>query len=239
MFCLPERYIRNTRLNKELFQKFFTGNESKVFKEKVKSIFLYAQIEGEAIPNRIDETYNVQAILFLKIYLSDFNNISLISKTIQKNIKEPAVIIFLDSDENCILSFTLKRLNETDKTKIVVDYDIISKEFSLKFNSDFNENFHFLEFNEVISKKDKVSYYYELAIKAYIISNLKLYNNVSFLLNSKIWYNFEKTNVLFKNLKSIETLKNNLNHTDDIIEKMKINSEIKSTIGEIEKLNER
>ena len=68
----------------------------------------------------INDEYNYSAIGYMKISLKKDDKIDKISKIIQSNIPNPLVIVFEYDDKICI-STSLKRVNKSDNSKVVVD----------------------------------------------------------------------------------------------------------------------
>lgn len=86
----------------------------------------------------INEEYNYPAIGYMKISLKKDDKVDKISKIIQSNIPNPLVIVFEYDDKVCI-STSLKRVNKSDNSKVVVE-DINTTPWIDLYNIDENSN---------------------------------------------------------------------------------------------------
>lgn len=233
-FGLPQNYIKNKALGKSNFTK---GLESKVrerFDKAVKSITLKAQIEGEAIPSRIDSRVNAQAVMFVEARVKNIKDASAVASVIQNAAKPLVAVEIIDDSDDAVLNFALKRLNENDQTQVVIDDGITSPKYNTALKSVFkDEALQQLGYGAITNKNDKYAYYLELAVKCYLLSNPKLYDGISDLLSSKIWYNESKVKAMFEMLKTIEAKKREVARAEEITEQMQLNTEIKELIKEV------
>lgn len=72
MLSLPEKYKKDANIAKVTFVRGggLTGEDKKRFETAVKDIRLTYQIEGFDIPNLVNDDYNFQVIMFLRITLT-------------------------------------------------------------------------------------------------------------------------------------------------------------------------
>lgn len=234
MFNLPEKLKCHKPLNKDAFIKRIEGDDRKRYYEAVKSITLEAQISGEGIPSLINDKYNAQVIQFVKIRLNKIKDAALVAKAVQYEMKTPTVIILEDDEENSRLSFAMKRLSEVDKSQIVITGDVLTAEYNQRFGDAFSDSaVQYIAYDKILNKSNKMTYYQEMAAKAYILSNMQLFSGTQALLDSKVWYDAEKVAVLFDKLKHIEQLKKEVRQSVETAEQARLNGEIKRLIGEI------
>ena len=90
-----------------------------------------------------------------------------------------------------------------------------------------------LAFSALLNRTDKLSLYLEAFVKAFIVSNLKLFNNIELLFDGKVWYNKEAILGLFGNLRKLERLKAELKSQKLPGERARLNGEIKKVMGEL------
>jgi len=91
----------------------------------------------------------------------------------------------------------------------------------------------YMYFNVVINKNNKLGLYYEMLVKCYIITNRKSFNDISKLLESKIYYDFDKTIVFYKALKRYVYIQRTANQCIVMSEKIKYSNERKQIWDEI------
>lgn len=236
IFNLPNTYELNKRLNKETFVTHLQGKDVDRFKKAVKKITLISQLAGEDIPSVVNESYNIQAIMFLEVELETIKDSAFVVNAMQMAIKTPAFIELFDENKNAKCSFALKRLNQADNTQVVITHNILSEEYSLRFDSEFKDNFEkFVDYPKIINAKDKVTFAQEIFTKLYILSNSKLYVGVMDLLESKVWYNENKVSALIDNLVQLNGLKKQVDSETDMVSAIAIKQKIKTKIAEIKK----
>lgn len=237
MFNIPEKY----KVDKEFAIKTFIPKEikpanKKKLKQSLKKIVLEYQITGEDIPSIINDEYNCQVIAFFSIELEDIKKASFVANMLQEMMKPLTVIRLFDKTHE-VYSFAIKRLNKQDKQEIVLEETLLTPKISKmifdKTKVILNEQ---LDYETVINKADKLSYYKELFIKCYISINI---NTVSFakeIFDSKIWYNSDRAMEVYKSFKRINYLKSELNRSTSNTEKTKLISEQKQIIDNIKSI---
>lgn len=237
MLSLPDKYIKNNRIAlKPFLDTEMTSAEKRRFKDSVLDIHITYQIEGFDIPNLVNDEYNCQAIAFIQVKLDNLKNASFVSKIIQKFVKSYCVIQFVDNLEECY-SFAMKRLNKQDKTQIVIEDTYITGNIPTSFDNQKKTLFSlYIDYGTILNRDNKVAYYAEMMTKAFLIFNSEIYANSQILLDSKIWYSFDKTLTCFKLLNELKETKTEALKITVIAEKSKINKQIKSLINKLEEL---
>ena len=136
MLSLPEKYKKDANVSKATFVKGgnLTGADKKRFETSVKDIRLTYQIEGFDIPNLVNEDYNCQVIMFLKITLTELKQAAYVSSVVQKCINPLCVIEFTDGAEEQY-SFADKRLNRQNKKEIVIENEYLSAGISERYQN--------------------------------------------------------------------------------------------------------
>lgn len=230
MLGVPERYKIGKNFDKKTFlTPELTKQEKQRFKEEVKEITLTHQITGEEIPSLINSDYNYQAILYFDIKVDDLKSSTFIGETLQKIVKPPAVLRFLDNKGNYIYCFAFKRLNKIDPQQIVLD-DIIFTQRSSLFFPDENGRLleQYLAFDKILNTANKLTFYTEIITKAYLITYKHLWKGALKTLETKIFYDIEKMNEIRMLLRRVINLQSQLDKAVTLAEKASLNSEIKN-----------
>lgn len=159
----------------------------------------------------INEEYNYPAIGYMKVILKKDDKVDKISRIIQANIPSPLVIVF-EYDEKVCISTSLKRVNRSDNSKVVVD--------------DINMT-PWIELNNMDENSERF-------ISSISMSSLDYSNFYNFykMIDDKIY--------TFKNLEVVGEYKaddgRSIESTKEIIEKINAyNEELKKIVGEIKK----
>lgn len=151
-------------------------------------------------------------------------------------IKAPCVIRLYDN-KNEVYSFAIKRLNQNDKTEIVITDKFLSKIFSLIIPSIEKRNFlKELSYKNIKNNTDKLCFYIELYLKSYIIKNEKLYINIKSFLNKPIWYDKNKMLEVYYLLYELSKNKENIEKVNTNSEKIKFNQNIRDLISKLDKI---
>lgn len=240
MLALPREY----EVNKEFDIKTFittdlTQKERKRFREDVLTINLSYQITGEDIPSLINDEYNCQAILFFDVRLDKLKNANFVGNIMQRLVKPLCVIRFYDNSNFQIFCFCHKRLNLNDRTQVVIEGIVYSAPISMLFEDQTNILMReYVQFNRIKNRGNKLDFYLEMMIKAYIVSNFTLWSGMKALLDSRIWYNRDKMLTVFDKLKQVEQLKRERTTAITVAESSKINSKLKSLYAEFTEIIE-
>ena len=235
-FNLPKEYLKNKTLAKSNFMKSLPAKDRQRFDESVKGIFLDYQMEGENIPSIVNETYNVQVIMFINAKIDNIKNTAFIASIMQEKLKAFAIMIFTDNAENCVLSFALKRLSELDKNEIVITDRFLSETYNQTLSSQFGDDIHlYLAYDKILNRNNKYCFYFEVAAKCFILSNKYLYKDYLKIVNSKLWYNHDKAFKVYENFKQLDYKKRELKQVTEIQEQIRLNGDIKELIQELEK----
>ena len=219
---------------KDFIPKELKPADKKKIKDNVKNCTLSYQIIGEEIPSVINNENNVQAIQFYDFELVDIKKATFVANIYQNLIKSPCVLRLHDNSKE-IYSFALKRLSQTDSTQIVVTDTLVTNDFFTTIpSSDKKELENLLTLDNIISKQNKVTTYLEMYVKAYILTNDKVYaGSKNFLERKDIWYSESKVREIYADLRKLVLLKLSLAKANGNVEKMKINKQIKSLIEKL------
>lgn len=222
-----------------MIPKEIKPNEKKRLREGLLQIEITDQIQGEAISSVIDDDVNCQVIIFLNVKLSTVKSAQFIASILQEKIKPFCVIRFYDQ-VNEVYSFAHKRLSKIDSEEIVIDNMFLTKSMPIAINDEQKRLMdQYISFEAIRNKTSKLAFYLEMSIKAYIISNQKLYSKTINLLESAIWLNEDDMQSTYRALISIENLKKELLKTDCAVDKVRINGDLKEIIQQLnEKLEE-
>ncbi|WP_104410677.1 DUF4391 domain-containing protein [Clostridium algidicarnis] len=237
MFNLPEKYKVGKKIPmKDFIPKEFKPDAKKKIKESVKSVILSYQIMGEDIPSLVNEEYNFQVIQFYNLELADIKRAAFIANLYQEIIKSPCVIRLHDSS-NETYSFALKRLNQNDSTQIVVTDKVLTAVYPIVLPStDKNNLLRELAYGNVKNNDNKGSFYFELYLRAYILTNDKVYAGAKSFLSKPIWYSLSKQKEVYALLCNLASNKEKVQKAVSNSEKMKLNQEIRQAISELDKI---
>lgn len=211
MFDIPERYTADSPIEPKTFiQREMKKPEKDRIRENMLAARLVWQIAGEEIPSLINADYNCSVIMGLDIKLKTIKDSAFFAEFVQRMVKAPCVIRFHDHAEE-VYSFAHKRLSRTDATQVVIVDRVETPPLSLAFpDKAAGKLRQYLAFGALLNKTDKLSLYLESTVKAFIISNPKLYSGIEELLVRKLWYNCTDILELFGRLLELARLKTEL-----------------------------
>ena len=237
MFNLPEKYKVGKKIPmKDFIPKEFKPDAKKKIKESVKNITLSYQIMGEDIPSLVNYERNYQVIQFYDFELTDIKKASFVASLYQESIKSPCVLRLYDHT-NEIYSFALKRLSQNDKTQIVVTDKLLTTIFPIAMPSAEKRNFQKeLSADNIKNKNSKVAFYLEIYVRAYILTNDKVYANAKSFLTKPIWYNENKVIEVYTLLCDLARNKEKVQKATTNIEKMQINQAVRRLIDHLNHL---
>ena len=230
MIKLPRKYEKNKKISiKDFVSKSFRPEERKKIREIVKEVRLTHQIDGEEIPSIKNEIYNIEVIQFFDFKVSDIRNSAFLTGLYQKLIKNPAVLRIYDENSE-MYSFALKRLNQNDKNEIVVTDEFATDIFYLTMSNKKVEFEEITDYENIVNKINKLNFYTEMYIKSYILKNENIYKDLKSFLKNPIWYDVEKMNSFYKNLKELVNYREEFKKISINARKIEINKKIKETI---------
>ena len=237
MFNLPEKYKVGKKIPmKDLIPKEFKPDAKKKIKESVKGVTLNYQIVGEDIPSLVNDDYNFQVIQFYDFELTDIKKAAFIANLYQEIIKSPCVLRLHDNS-NEAYSFALKRLNQNDRTQVVVTDKVVTSLYSAALpSSDKNTLLRELAYGNIKNHDNKGSFYFEIYLRAYILTNDKVYAGAKSFLSKPIWYSLSKQKEVYALLSAVASNKEKVQKAVTNSEKMKLNQEIRQTICELDKI---
>lgn len=237
MFNLPEKYKVGKKLPiKDFIPKELKPDVRKKIRDNVKSVILSYQIMGEDIPSLVNDEYNCQVIQYYDIELADMKKVTFIANVYQEIIKSSCVLRLYDNS-NEIYSFALKRLNQNDRTQVVVTDKVLTVFYpSVLPSSDKNTLLKELAYDHIINKDNKVTFYFEMYLRAYILINDKVYAKAKTFLSKPIWYSINKQEEVYTLLCAVACNKEKVQKSISNSEKMKLNQEIRQAISELDKI---
>lgn len=239
MLSLPEKYKKDANIAKSTFVKGagLTGANKKRFETSVEYIRLTYQIEGFDIPNLVNDDYNCQVIMFLRIMLKNLKQAQFVASVVQKCIN-PLCVIELTDGAELQYSFADKRLNKQNKKETVIESEYLSSKLPLEFQNDAKTLFNlYIDYDTIFNRSNKHAYYIEMMTKAFLVSNQGLFLSENKLLdNKKLWYDEQKAMQVLPLLMNLKTLKLSSLKVKTLVEKSMYNKQIKKTIEELEEL---
>lgn len=239
MLSLPEKYKKDANISKSTFVKGagLTGANKKRFENSVQNIRLTYQIEGFDIPNLVNDDYNCQVIMFLRITLNNLKQAQFVASVVQKFVS-PLCVMELTDGAEVQYSFADKRLNKQNKKEVVIENEYLTSKLPLEFESNEKTLFSlYIDYETILNRSNKHAYYIEMMAKAFLICNQGLFSCEDKLIdNKKLWYDEQKAKLVFPLLKLLKTLKLSALKVTTIVEKSMYNNQIKKTIEELEAL---
>ena len=237
MFNLPEKYKVGKKLPmKDFIPKELKPDVRKKIRDNVKSVILSYQIMGEDIPSLVNEEYNCQVIQYYDIELADVKKAAFFANLYQETIKPVCILRFHDNS-NEVYSFALKRLNQNDRTQIVVTDKVLTVPYpSVLPSSDKNNLLRELAYDNIKNKDNKVTFYFEMYLRAYILTNDKVYAKAKTFLSKPIWYSMSKQKEIYTLLCAVASNKMKVQNSISNSEKMKLNQEIRQAISQLDKV---
>lgn len=238
MFNLPEKYLVGKKIPmKDLIPKEFKPDVKKKIKENVKNVKLSYQIMGEDIPSLVNEEYNFQVIQFYEFELADIKKATFVANLYQEIIKSPCVLRLHDNS-NEAYSFALKRLNQNDMTQIVVTDKVVTALYPIALpSSNKSTLLNELAYDNIKNKDDKGSFYFEMYLRAYILTNDKVYANAQSFLSKPIWYSTSKLKEVYALLCAVASSKEKVQKAISSSEKMQLNQEIRNILQKLDDTN--
>lgn len=237
MFNLQDKYKVGKKIPmKDFIPKDLKPEVKKKIKDSVKSVILTYQIMGEDIPSLVNDEQNSQVIQFYEFDLVDIKKASFLAGLYQEIIKSPCVIRFHDNASE-VYSFALKRLSQNDKTQIVVTDKLLTSIFPVVMPSTEKMNFQKeLSVDNIKNQTNKVAFYVEMYVRAYILTNDKVYANAKSFLMKPIWYSENKVLEVYNLLLDVARTKEKVQKATTNGEKMRLNQETRDKITELNKM---
>jgi hypothetical protein len=237
MFNLPEKYKVGKKIPmKDLIPKELKPDVKKKIKENVKGVTLSYQIMGEDIPSLVNDEYNFQVIQFYDFELTDIKKAAFIANLYQEIIKSACVLRLYDAS-NETYSYALKRLNQNDDTQIVVTDRVITGIYHIALPSSEKKTLlRDLAYENIKNHDNKGSFYFETFLRAYILSNSKVYAGSMSLMSNSLWYSYNKARNVYSLLSNLSSTKDKAQKSISNSEKMKLNQEIREIISELDNM---
>ncbi len=231
MLNIPDKYKVEVVLSlKNFIPKELKLDQKKRIKDVVKRVVLTDQIIGEEIPSLINEEYHCEVIQFYDIELTNIKEASFIVGVYQSLIKSECVIRVHDTAKEAY-SFAIKRLNQQDKTQIIIEESFITNYFNIGLpDKNCDQLLSYIDYNHISNKTDKVSFYKEIFTKAFLLTNVKAYSKVINIMDCDVWYDNKRVDRLFYYYKRIVDNRLLLTRTMINTEKVSINQQIKRDI---------
>lgn len=237
MFNLPDKYKVGKKIPmKDFIPKDFKPDMKRKIKDSIKSVILTHQIMGEDIPSVVNEEQNCQVIQFYDFELSDMKKAIFIANLYQDIIKAPCVLRLYDAN-NEVYSFALKRLNQNDSSQIIVTDKVLTPAYPVLLPSaDKNTLLGELSFDNITNKDNKVSFYFEIYFRTYVLTNKKVYADIKTFLQKPIWYSTNKAKEVYALLCDVASNKEKVQKTVSNAEKIQLNQKIRELISELDKV---
>lgn len=233
----------NYKVNKKYPKKLFLENKeidaksrSKI-KKHVIAVELSHQIMNEEITSIDNDEYKYKVIQYLLVELDDIKNAKEIGEIFQNAFKSPLIIKINDNRGYFAYSLALKRINKINSNEIVIDDIFITDKYDDIINVDMINLFsRYLNMDNLLNKSNKLSLYYEIYLKAFIIENRKNISSYKDLLTYNFYYDLEKMKNIHKCIKEIIEINLSLIKSLTIKDKLELNNRKKDIFYTIENI---
>lgn len=130
---IPPRTVLNRKIPKKAFftQADLSTSEKEMFTSQIEGIYLLSVMNQQSmnIPIYQDEEFNYAEVVWIYVEIRKDKNINRIIGAVHKAIPNPVVLIVGSSEGQILLSTSHKRLNNNDKTKVVVEQPTVTDWF--------------------------------------------------------------------------------------------------------------
>lgn len=234
MFNLPDEYRTDVDVMlKDFVPNDLKANDKKKIKDVIKSVRLDYQVAGEEIPSVNNEEYRCQVIQFYNIEVRNIKVANYLAAIYQELIKPLCVIHIYDAKDE-VYSLAIKRLSQTDNTKIVVEQQVLTDKYMLGL-PDINRDrlLAYMDYTKLKNKTDKVQAYKEWFYKAYMLIHEKSYKYTDKLLDGNNWYDSGRTARICQKYVELVASRGKLKAAVTNAERMKLNKKIKAETQEL------
>lgn len=238
MLGFSKEYKQKKRFNKKLFiPKGANVTVKKRIRESLQKAELIGQIQGEEIPSIVSETYNASVIMLLNIEIDDLENAYFMNGILQELLKAFVIIRYIDTKGNTVLGFGYKRLSKAEQGEIVLEKHFVTDSFTEHLFDEINSLFeNYIYFDRLKNTTNKLALYSEIMVKAYVISNKKLWSKWHNIIDSNIWYNQSNTIKIFDILREIKDIKNKQLKVNNTADNIKLNKQLMRLYKDMEEL---
>lgn len=210
--------------------QYLALKERKRLKDEIIEIKLLAQLNDDIIPNFENADYIYRNIMYIEIIVNNINRVQSYIEILHKLFKAPTILKISDTKQNYLYSFSVKRLNKLDNENIVIEHIINTTQFNdiiyIRKKSEYEEII-----NKAVNKNNKFEYYFELLFRSKIFSlKNELKQEYNELLESKMFYDYEKMLYNFDKLLILEDLIQKYDKENSMAEKIKIRKELDNII---------
>lgn len=149
---IPQKTIFNRKIAKKQFheQGELTATEKELFTTEIESIYLLSICKQDTlnVPKFVNNDRRYEEIYWLLVSFKSMKRFERMINIFHKVMPNPIVVLATDDNENISVSTAHKRLNQNDKTKVVVESVINSPWIHLSDESvaiqRFIERLHFI-----------------------------------------------------------------------------------------------
>lgn len=237
MFDLPQEYQTGVTVKlKDFIPKTLKLPIRKRLAADLKEVKLVGQITGENIPSVINENAHCQAVQFYDITINDIRTAPFIAITYQNLIK-PLCVLKIHDGLKEVYSLGLKRLSQIEENKIVLTDSLLTPAYPVVLPDTAKAEFiRQLAFPNIRNKNNKVVYYQEMYIRAYILNHQKADDEMVKFLASNIWYDPPKTWKTYELIKTLVENKEKMNKLTGNGDKIKMNQTIKTNLVQLKNI---
>lgn len=236
MFKIPEEYNTGLVTDKRRFPlSHLKPAERQRFRRSLKELVLDAVVKDDIIPSFVSDTDSVRAVQFFTADVDSLRSAPFVCGILQRMTKTPSVIKVRDEKKE-LYSFALKRLNLQDKDLVVVTDEFLTRSLTRGVSGTEDRLIQdFAGWDCIVNKTNLYSWYLEMMVKCYIITNRDLWSGMNDLLTSKskVWYNTEDVLLLFEDVKVLVKLTEERGRSVTTGNASRINGELKRTYDKL------
>lgn len=240
MFDIPDEYAIHRSTNPAKFPlSHLKPSERKRFRSSLKELTLESVVTDDCIPSYVSDTNTVMAIQFFSAGVDSIRSSAFVCGVLQRMVKTPCIIHIRD-ERSERLSFALKRLNLQDTNSIVVTDEFLTHPVPRGVSgTDEHLIENYAGWNGVVNRTSLHSFYVEMMIKCYIITNRDVWSGMTDLLPSKVWYNTDDAIGMYGQVKHVVRLTDERSSSQTVGNSARLNHELKCSYGTLkEYLNE-
>ncbi|MGL5124150.1 MAG: DUF4391 domain-containing protein [Fusobacteriaceae bacterium] len=236
MIEIPKKYEVGKKIPiKDFIPPSLSPDIRKKVKEIILKVVLTHQIVGEEIPSVRNEYYDFRLIQFYEFEVTDIKKANDIADIYQSLIKSPCIIKIFDRNK-VAYSFGLKRLNQNDRTEIVLEERFLSAIFDKVLPSLERKNLErIISFESIVNKANKVNFYFEIYAKAFILKNQKLYLKAREIIEKPLWYDEKSSIETYVLLRDMVKLRDKLEQSKLSSDRLQYTKELRKIMENIKK----
>ncbi len=124
-FNIPVQAQINTPISKALFadKGDLSAVEKRLLREEIESITMKALFQTRTIglDTYVDNEYQYDQLVIAEVTIANATKAEAVANMIQRNLPIPLILIIRAKDDNCSINWCVKRINQSDRSKRVIE----------------------------------------------------------------------------------------------------------------------